>query len=69
MDDPAVLTLTDDYDDGEELDDLPPGSGSAVDIFHDSSSRALDKTVRRRSSKGMLEIYFSRCSDGYVFLG
>ena len=56
MDDPAVMTLTDDYDDGEELGDLPPGSGSAADIYHDSSSRALDKTVRRRSSKGMLEI-------------
>ena len=69
MDDPAVLTLTDDYDDGEELGDLLPGSGSSGDIFHDSSSRALDKTVRRRSSKGMLESYFSRCSDGYIFLG
>jgi hypothetical protein len=57
MDDPAALTLTDEYDDGDELGDLPPGSGSAVDIFHDSSlaSRALDKTVRRRSSKGMSE--------------
>ncbi|SRR6266404_3589642 len=57
MDDPAVLTLTDDYDDGDELSDLPPASSTAVDIFHDfsgSSSRALDKTVRRRSSKGIL---------------
>jgi len=72
MDDPAVLTLTDEYDDGDELGDLPPGSSSAVDMFHDSSgfsSRALDKSVRRRSSKGMLEFYFSRCSDGYTFLG
>ena len=57
MDDPAVLTLTDEYDDGDELGDLPPGSSSAGDIFHDPSglsSRALDKTVRRRSSKGTL---------------
>lgn len=69
MDDPAVLTLTDEYDDGEEFGDLPPGSGSAAEIFHDSSSRAHDKAVRRRSSKGMLEYYFSRCSDGYIFLG
>ncbi len=72
MDDPAVLTLTDEYDDGDELGDLPPGSSSAVDMFHDDSSlssRALDKSVRRRSSKGMLEFYFSRCSDGYTFLG
>jgi hypothetical protein len=73
MDDPAVLTLTDEYDDGDDLADLPPGSSSAVDVFHgDSSSlssRALDKTVRRRSSKGMLANHFSRYSDGYILLG
>ena len=71
MDDPAVLNLTDEYDDGDELGDLPLGPGSAVDLLHDSSSlssRALDKAVRRRSSKGMLKYNFSRCSDGYILL-
>jgi hypothetical protein len=64
MDDPAVVTLTDEYDDGDELGDLPPGSSSAVDIFHDSSSmssRALDKAVRRRSSKACDQCRKSKC--------
>jgi len=55
VDDSTVLTLTDEYDDGEELGDLPSASGSAVELFHDSSgssSKTLDKAVRRRSSKG-----------------
>jgi hypothetical protein len=55
MDDSTVLTLTDECDDGDELCDLPSGSGSVVDIFHESSSsssKISDKTVRRRSSKG-----------------
>ena len=73
MDDPAVLTLTDEYDDGDELGNLPPGSSSAADVFHGDSSilssRALDKTVRRRSSKGMLGYNFSKCFDGYILLG
>ncbi|KAI9459128.1 fungal-specific transcription factor domain-containing protein [Lactarius psammicola] len=63
MDDPAVLTLTDEYDDGDELGDLPPGSGS-LDMFHDPSSlssRALDKSVRRRSSKACDQCRKSKC--------
>jgi hypothetical protein len=42
VDDPALLTATDEYDDGDEPGDF--GSGS--------SSKMLDKAVRRRSSKG-----------------
>lgn len=60
MDDSAVLSLTDEYDDGDELGDLPSASGSAVDIFPDSSgasSRMLDKSVRRRSSKGPSQLF------------
>jgi hypothetical protein len=55
MDDSTVLNLTDEYDDGDELGDLPSGSGSAVDGFLESSSssaRIFEKAVRRRSSKG-----------------
>jgi hypothetical protein len=56
MDDPTVLALTDEYDDGDELlGDLPSGSNSAIDMFHESSgssSKPFDKAVRRRSSKG-----------------
>jgi hypothetical protein len=55
MDDPTVLALTDEYDDGDELGDLPSGSNSAVDMFPESSSsssKPFDKGVRRRSSKG-----------------
>jgi hypothetical protein len=55
MDDSTVLALTDEYDDGDELGDLPSASGSAVDMFPESSSsssKTSDKTVRRRSSKG-----------------
>ena len=44
MDDPAVLTATDEYDDGDEAGDFLSASGS--------SSKILDKAVRRRSSKG-----------------
>jgi hypothetical protein len=58
MDDPTVLALTDEYDDGDELlGDLPSGSNSAIDMFHESSgssSKPFDKAVRRRSSKGTL---------------
>jgi hypothetical protein len=60
MDDSTVLTLTDEYDDGDELCDLPSGSGSAVDIFHESSSsssKISDKAVRRRSSKGPSRLF------------
>lgn len=55
MDDATALTLTDECDDGDELGDLPSASGSAADMFPDSlgsSSKAYDKAVRRRSSKG-----------------
>jgi hypothetical protein len=55
MDDSTALALTDEYDDGDELGDLPSASGSAVDMFPESSSsssKTSDKTVRRRSSKG-----------------
>jgi len=41
-DDPAGLTPTDEYDDGDDTGDFPSGSGSSK----------IDKTVRRRSSKG-----------------
>ncbi|KAI9432934.1 fungal-specific transcription factor domain-containing protein [Lactarius indigo] len=60
MDDPAVLTLTDDYDDGDELGDLPPGSGSAVDVFNDSPGLS-SKSVRRRSSKACDQCRKSKC--------
>jgi hypothetical protein len=57
MDDPTVLALTDEYDDGDELlGDLPSGS---VDMFRESSSsssKPFDKAVRRRSSKGSLAV-------------
>jgi len=55
MDDAAALTLTDECDDGDELGDLPSASGSAMDMFPESSgssSKTFDKGVRRRSSKG-----------------
>jgi hypothetical protein len=53
MDDATALTLTDECDDGDELGDLPSASGSGVDMFPEgSSSKAFDKAVRRRSSKG-----------------
>jgi hypothetical protein len=55
MDDATALTLTDECDDGDELGDLPSASGSGVDMFPESSgssSKAFDKSVRRRSSKG-----------------
>jgi hypothetical protein len=42
-DDPGALTPTDEYDDGDETGDFPSGSGS---------SSKIDKSVRRRSSKG-----------------
>jgi hypothetical protein len=42
MDDPGALTPTDEYDDGDETGDFPSAS----------SSKMLDKAVRRRSSKG-----------------
>jgi hypothetical protein len=45
MDDPAA---TDEYDDGDEPGDFLSASGS--------SSKMLDKTVRRRSSKGALPL-------------
>jgi hypothetical protein len=65
MDDSPVLTLTDEYDDGDELGDLPSGSGSAADIYPESSSsssKLFDKTVRRRSSKGTSRL-FIRLTD------
>jgi len=43
-DDPGVLTLTDEYDDGDDAGDFPSASGS---------SSKIDKAVRRRSSKGV----------------
>jgi hypothetical protein len=60
MDDLTILTLTDEYDDGDELCDLPSGSGSAADIFLESSSsssKLSDKAVRRRSSKGPSRLF------------
>jgi hypothetical protein len=42
-DDPGVLTPTDEYDDGDETGDFPSASGS---------SSKMDRSVRRRSSKG-----------------
>ncbi|KAI9508265.1 fungal-specific transcription factor domain-containing protein [Russula earlei] len=64
VDDPNVLTLTDEYDDGDEIADLPSVSGSAVDLFPDSSvssSKALNKAVRRRSSKACDQCRKSKC--------
>ncbi|KAI0249787.1 fungal-specific transcription factor domain-containing protein [Lactifluus subvellereus] len=64
MDDSTVLNLTDEYDDGDELGDLPSRSGSAVDIFPESSSpssRTFGKTVRRRSSKACDQCRKSKC--------
>jgi hypothetical protein len=61
MDDATALTLTDECDDGEELGDLPSASGSAVDMFPESSgssSKTFDKGVRRRSSKGVSWLSF-----------
>ncbi|KAI0293914.1 fungal-specific transcription factor domain-containing protein [Russula brevipes] len=64
MDDSTVLALTDEYDDGDELGDLPSASGSAVDMFPESSSsssKTSDKTVRRRSSKACDQCRKSKC--------
>jgi hypothetical protein len=64
VDDSTVLALTDEYDDGEELGDLPSASGSAVELFPESSglsSRALDKAIRRRSSKACDQCRKSKC--------
>ncbi|KAH9974092.1 fungal-specific transcription factor domain-containing protein [Lactifluus volemus] len=62
MDDPTVLALTDEYDDGDELlGDLPSGS---VDMFRESSSsssKPFDKAVRRRSSKACDQCRKSKC--------
>ncbi len=52
MDDATALTLTDECDDGDELGDLPSASGSAVDMFPESSGSSFKNAVRRRSSKG-----------------
>ena len=52
MDDATALTLTDECDDEDELGDLPSASGSAVDMFPESSGSSFKNAVRRRSSKG-----------------
>ncbi|KAI0267274.1 fungal-specific transcription factor domain-containing protein [Gloeopeniophorella convolvens] len=64
LDDPTVLTLTDEYDDGDELGNLPSGSGATVDVLpgsSGSSSKAYDKIVRRRSSKACDQCRKSKC--------
>jgi hypothetical protein len=61
MDDATALTLTDECDDGDEIGDLPSASGSAVDLFPESSgssSKTFDRAVRRRSSKGAPRLFF-----------
>lgn len=56
-DDPGVLTPTDEYDDGDETGDFPSASGS---------SSKMDRSVRRRSSKGAPQLsapFSSGCTD------
>ncbi|KAI0305366.1 fungal-specific transcription factor domain-containing protein [Multifurca ochricompacta] len=64
FDDSTALTLTDEYDDGDDLGQLPSRSASVADIFHDpssSSSKIFDKAVRRRSSKACDQCRKSKC--------
>ncbi|TFY71776.1 hypothetical protein EVG20_g1228 [Dentipellis fragilis] len=59
-----MLSMNDEYDDGDELADLPPGSamGSSVsfDVIPGGSGKA-DKVVRRRSSKACDQCRKSKC--------
>lgn len=49
MNEHTVLSMNDDYDDGDELSELP---GSAMDVAPSGSGKSFEKIVRRRSSKG-----------------
>ncbi|KAA1474412.1 hypothetical protein DENSPDRAFT_328671 [Dentipellis sp. KUC8613] len=60
----SMLSMNDEYDDGDELADLPPGSGMGSNVSFDvipGGSGKVDKVVRRRSSKACDQCRKSKC--------